>query len=314
MTDRRVAPRVLFWGTPGLFAYRVFQALLQINTPIVGLIVPGASGTGWHPSLRPTPPASDVLMLPSFVASGLVESAWQQAIPVFQFGGEGHQGTFQKNSASWNALMTAVTELAPTVIVVACWHARLPNELLAIPPWGGLNIHPSLLPHFRGPTPLFWQRRAGLEAGGVTIHQIVQAWDAGAIYGQARVVFPEGATMDELDALTGTIGGRVLIELLTRLTMGLAQPIVQPPGGSYHSFPQPEDFVVPTHWLASRAWNFMRVAESFGIPFTIRGQSHTFVAQRALHYQPDTIIPEPWSVSTPAGVAVQFSRGVLVVA
>lgn len=314
MTDRWVAPRILFWGTPGIFAYQVFQALVDTNTPIVGVILPGAFGSGLYRLPHPAPPPSDVLMLPSFVVSGLAESAWQQAIPVFQFGGEGNKGIFQENSASWNALMTSVAELAPTVMVVACWHIRFPQTLLAMAEWGGWNIHPSLLPDFRGPTPLFWQRRIGLKEGGVSIHTMVQRWDAGAIHAQAPVVFPEGATMDELDGITGAMGGRLLIEVLAKMTMEVVQPIAQPSGGSYQSFPQAEDFVVPTHWEVSHAWNFMRAAESFGIPFTIQGQNHSFVAQRALHYQPDTIIPEPWSVSTPTGVAVQFSRGVLVVA
>jgi methionyl-tRNA formyltransferase len=311
--DKASSPRVLLWGTAGNFALSVLQALLHAHVTIIGVVLPGIPGTGWRRYPPPQVPDSDLQMLPSFVSRGLAEQAWEHHIPVYRMGGDLPDGRYQENSTFWNELLVAVTEMAPTVIVVACWHIRLPDPLLAIPTWGGFNIHPSLLPAFRGPTPLFWQRRAGLNGGGVTIHSMVHQWDAGAIVAQSPLSFPDGATMDLLDQQTGTMGGNLLIELLAKMAMGMASATPQPTGGSYQSFPTLEDFVVPTTWTARHAWNFMRVAESFGTPFTIQGVNRTIVAHRAFDLQPGIIIPEPLLVNTSRGMAVQFQSGVLMV-
>lgn len=313
MKDRGVVPRILLWGTAGQFTSGVLQALIDADSSVIGVVMPGTPGTGWREVPRPYLPDSDVLMLPSFVARGTAERAWERHIPLFTIGGKVPNGAYPAKSASWNQLIGAITELAPTVIVVACWHTRLPDPLLAIPVWGGWNIHPSLLPAFRGPTPLFWQRRAGLENGGVTIHGMVHQWDAGDIYAQAPLAFIEGATMEQLDQQTGTVGGALLVSLLAEMAVGRAKPTPQPKGGSYQSFPTVAEFVVPTAWQARHAWNFMRAAESFGIPFTIQGKSGSIVAHRAIAFHPDTIIPEPLLFSTSPEVAVQFQSGALVV-
>jgi len=308
VAETGVAPRVLLWGTPGRFADRVLQTLLRVDVTIVGVVLPGVFGTGWHRLPRPRPPTSDIPMLPSFVTSGLAESASKLNIPVFRADGD------WKNTLTWNKTLGAVTELAPTVIVVACWHTRLPDALLSIPVAGGLNIHPSRLPAFRGPTPFFWQRRAGLEEGAVTIHGMVHEWDAGAIYAQAPLTFPEGATMEMLDDVAGRLGGELVGEVVAKMAMGMALPTPQSSGGSYQSFPHAEDFRVSTTWTARHAWNFMRVAESFGTPFAIEDGERTIVAHRALAFRAGNIIPEPSFVNTPAGVAVHFQSGVVVVA
>ncbi len=314
MKEEWNAPRVLFWGTPGPYASQVFQALLQSGIPIVGVVVPDAPGTEWTPLPPPRPPVSDVLMLPSFVTNGIEELAWHHGIPVFSFGGNQSRETYQTTTASWTALRNAVTELSPTVIVVACWHARLPDDLLAIPAQGGVNVHPSRLPYFRGPTPIFWQRRAGLVEGGVSVHAMVHEWDAGDLYAQSAVPFPNGADMETLDTITGAVGGALLVEVLTQMSAGAALPLPSLTDGSYHSYPHAQDFEIPTSWMALHAWNFMRAAESFRMPFRIQGQTDALTARRAVRYEPHIIIPEPWAVQNGEGIAVQFSDGVLVVA
>ncbi len=309
MTDRWDAPRVLLWGTAGTFAYRVFQTLRAANIAIAGVVLPGASGTGWHQHSPPRPPASDVLMLPSFVAHGLVERAWEEAIPVFRCGANG------QHPAMWDDTYAAVAEIAPTVIVVACWHTRLPDRLLALPLWGGMNLHPSLLPHFRGPTPLFWQRHAGMRETGITIHAMTHKWDAGNIYLQQALPLPDGATMEVLDTLTGTVGGNLLVQILQHKGAEKPQSFPQPPGGTYQTFPTGHDFSIPASWTGLHTWNFMRAAEAFGMPFTFRGDGDKppIIANRAVAYHPHSIIPEPSWVIPPHGMTVHFSDGVLVV-
>jgi methionyl-tRNA formyltransferase len=138
------------------------------------------------------------------------------------------------------------------------------------------------------------------------------AWDQGAVYAQAPVRFPDGATMDVLDRLTGEAGGVLVAVTLSALATGTAQPVAQPEGGTYQSYPRREDFEVPVAWTARHAWNFMRAAEIFETPFAVLSGDRTIVAHRAVAYYPGIHNPES-PLDTPTGLAIQFTDGVLVV-
>jgi methionyl-tRNA formyltransferase len=278
--------------------------MLALNVPVAAVVTPGAPGSGWRELAAPEPLSSEIPLQRSFVMGGLMESAWTRGIPVFSAGT--HNGRPDRE------IDTSVKAQNPSLIVVACWPARLPGWLLEIPEHGGINIHPSRLPNFRGPVPLFWQRRAGLDEGAVTIHEMSARIDEGAVYGRTEILFPDGAAMEELDGIAGGAGGEAAATVVTAIAAGLARPVPQPPGGSYQSYPRAEDFSLSTSWSARHAWNFMRAAESFGVPFTIRAGERTIVAHRAVAFRPGSRYREP-VLDTPDGLAVQFTSGVVMV-
>src|SRR5689334_21622986 len=70
------------------------------------------------------------------------------------------------------ALVDALRRLAPDAIAVACFPFRLPPPLLALPPLGCPNVHPSLLPRGRGPEPIFWTLRRGERETGATVFRM----------------------------------------------------------------------------------------------------------------------------------------------
>ena len=79
-----------------------------------------------------------------------------------------------------------IEELQVDIGVVYALHLLLPKSVFSMPRYGFLNLHPSLLPDYRGPNPLFWQYYDGIEESGFTVHQIDEKEDHGCIYGQAR--------------------------------------------------------------------------------------------------------------------------------
>ncbi len=239
-------------------------------------------------------------MLPSYVEQSVVELGWQQGIPVWQGGSSGE------------ALLDLVRALAPDAIVVACWPTRLPEALLALPRWGCLNVHPSLLPAYRGPAPLFWQLRDGLHTSGVTIHQMSARLDEGPLLAQAPFRLPSGASGEQLDRLAAQLGGQLLGRVLDQMERGRLEPRPQPAGGSYQGWPTEADFVVPTTWSARHAWTFMRGTEEWGIPFTIPLPDGPLVVTRALAVAPRAALRQPVAYRGDQ-VAVQFSPGVLLV-
>ncbi len=104
--------------------------------------------------------------------------------------------------------------------MVACFSFVLPPALLQAPRLGCYNLHPSLLPGYRGPAPLFWQRRLGEEQTGVTLHRMTPAVDAGEIVAQVGVPLPDGSSAAQADALTAQVGAGLMLHMLARLVQG----------------------------------------------------------------------------------------------
>ena len=86
-----------------------------------------------------------------------------------------------------NKLAKQLTELKPDLIVVTAYGQLLGKEILAIPPLGCWNIHPSLLPKYRGPSPIQAAILNGDRETGVTIIQMTEKLDAGPIIAQEKV-------------------------------------------------------------------------------------------------------------------------------
>ncbi len=241
----------MFLGRPCAFSRLAFEPLVAANLPIVGVIIPAAAGAGPEPRRVAAAGRSALPMAPT----DLVGLAHALGIPVFAV-----------RALRAPASLALLAQLRPTVLGAACFPRRLPAEWLAAAPRGALNIHPSRLPAYRGPEPLFWQLRQAEPHPGVTVHQMDADFDTGPILAQHAIPWPAGASEAELERLTAAAGGRLLAELLTAGRFA-AQP--QPAAdASYYPRPTAVDLVIPTTWPARRAFNFMRGAAGWG-PFVI---------------------------------------------
>lgn len=123
------------------------------------------------------------------------------------------------------------------IMLVACYPWRLHAALYELCPLGAVNLHPSLLPAYRGPQPIYWQLRHRVAESGVSLHRVVAELDAGPIV--ARRAY--GMTGDE-DAATLTrrlahLGAELLLNFLgdpeTALSEARAQDLAR---ASYHGF------------------------------------------------------------------------------
>lgn len=119
-----------------------------------------------------------------------------------------------------------VAELENTewdVFVVAAYAKLIPKNLLDMPKRGCLNVHPSLLPKFRGPSPALSAILADERATGVTIMQMAEKMDAGPIIAQARIELEEEAWPpkgSEFETLLATEGGNLLAETIPHWISG----------------------------------------------------------------------------------------------
>jgi len=164
---------------------------------------------------------------------------------------------------SW---LARLVELAPDVIVAGCFPWRLPQAMLAVPRFGCLNVHPSLLPDGRGPEPVFWAFQRGLRETGVTVHRMDRDFDTGPIHAQVTVPIGDDATMASLETELASRGGTLVRQVIDDLVQGTAVPTPQPDSPStWARFPDPNDLTVSTDWAAIDAARFIRaVAPVFG--------------------------------------------------
>lgn len=112
--------------------------------------------------------------------------------------------------------LDTVRALAPALILVGGFSQILRSTLLAIPPRGAVNVHPSVLPRYRGPNPLYWVLANGEPETGVTMHYMDEGIDSGAIVAQERFAIEAGD--DE----------RALLERASRVAQHLVQVMLPP--------------------------------------------------------------------------------------
>ncbi|MCA9873849.1 MAG: hypothetical protein KC441_09345, partial [Anaerolineales bacterium] len=173
--------RVVYFGMLGDFSRRPLQALLAAEVMITAVCVPAAEKWPGVRRVEPVTAVSQLPLLTPFAAATIVSIAWQQSIPVYEIGDLNASDT-----------RDCLAGLQPDIACVACFDRRIPGGVLAIPRHGFLNVHPSLLPDFRGPAPLFWTFREGIRATGVTVHFMDEGLDTGDIVLQTPLTLPDG--------------------------------------------------------------------------------------------------------------------------
>ena len=183
----------------------------------------------------------------------------------------------------------------PGLIITACFPRRLPGAILDWPRYGCLNVHPSLLPAYRGPNPVFWQLRAGETMSGVTIHKLDADLDAGDIVATKSIALPEARTAAVITGALVDAGGRLLAQLLTEhdwdALPGTAQDHAK---ATYDPWPTRKDFRIFEHWSAERAFRFMHGTVAWGQPYVFESGGKRVVLDRALDFNPADALSAPW--------------------
>jgi methionyl-tRNA formyltransferase len=119
-------------------------------------------------------------------------------------------------------VVAQLTQLAPEAIVTVAYGKIIPREILDLPPLGCINLHPSLLPKYRGASPIPRAIQAGEPVTGVTIMYQSDALDAGDIILQREVPIDPTDTAQTLEHRLARIGADALIEALTVIAAGQA--------------------------------------------------------------------------------------------
>jgi UDP-4-amino-4-deoxy-L-arabinose formyltransferase / UDP-glucuronic acid dehydrogenase (UDP-4-keto-hexauronic acid decarboxylating) len=103
------------------------------------------------------------------------------------------------------------------LLLVTGWPRVLGERVLSVARVAAVNVHPSMLPHYRGRDPLFWAILRGEREVGVTLHRMTEAIDAGPILSQRRVAVPDDATSETLAAAVDREGAALIPDLVARV-------------------------------------------------------------------------------------------------
>ncbi len=292
--------KLLLWGTESQLTQVVFNRLAA-QWPLAALVVPAMlpNAPAVAALLPPAPAADELTLVNQFVHNSTVALAWQLGLSVYALG--------RLHSP---AVRDWLHRLQPDLVCVACFPWRIPARLLAIPTAGFLNLHPARLPHYRGPAPLFWQLRDGVQESAVTIHWMDETFDTGAIAAQAPLLLAEGSSGPQVDQHIGDLGASLFTEVLTAIRSGTMPRQPQPAGGSYQSWPAAADFRLDAHWSAQHAFNFMRGTAEWQQPYQFVTGERTIYLTRALDYRPKERLAKPF-IQAHGVVAIQCQPGVL---
>jgi methionyl-tRNA formyltransferase len=117
--------------------------------------------------------------------------------------------------------------LAPELLIVAAYGLILPRSVLAIPPLGGLNIHASLLPRWRGAAPIQRAILAGDAQTGVCLMRMEPGLDTGPVFACERLALGPEATAASVHDQLAAMGARLLLQRLDAIIDGSLTPMPQ---------------------------------------------------------------------------------------
>ncbi len=185
--------RLVFAGTPD-FAATALKALIADGHTIVGVYSQPDRPAGRGRKLQPSP---------------VKQVALDHEIPVFQ------PETLKTPEAQ-----KQLADLNPDVMIVAAYGLILPKAVLDIPTHGCLNIHASLLPRWRGAAPIQRAIAAGDDETGITIMQMDEGLDTGAMLLKSLTAIDDSDTGGSLHDRLAELGGNAIIKALELLQKG----------------------------------------------------------------------------------------------
>lgn len=193
-------PRILFMGTP-VFALPALRLLREMQYPLIGVVT------------QPDRPKG----------RGLKEVAPPVKILAQEFG----LPVFQPVKVKDESFLKVFRELNPDMVVLVAFGQILPKTIIDYPPLKCLNIHPSLLPKYRGAAPLNWQIIRGETKTGVSIMIMDEGMDSGDVLLQEETPLGVAETFGELHDHLARLGASLLMKSIEQMTGGTAKRMQQ---------------------------------------------------------------------------------------
>lgn len=193
--------KIVFFGTPEPAA-EILEELIKAGHKIICVVTQPDRPKGRGQKVA-FPPVKEVSL--------------KHALPIEQPGSV-------KNNPVFSSLLDS---LRPDLGVVVAYGKILPKEILAIPKYGFINVHASLLPKYRGAAPIQWALLKGEKETGISIFRLTELLDAGPILLQKKVKIKEEDTAEDLSERLFSEGSKLLLKALKLIEEGKAEYLNQ---------------------------------------------------------------------------------------
>jgi methionyl-tRNA formyltransferase len=195
--------KIVMMGT-GTFAEPTFQTLLDSPHQIVGLVTQPDRVTGQERGSTRQ------------IGKGMKAMAQERDVPVLQ-----------PESINTPPGVAALRAFAPELLVVAAYGQILSNDVLQAASQGGINVHGSLLPKYRGAAPVAWAIYHGEKQTGVTIIRMTIGLDAGDMLAQESIDVGANETAGELETRLAPLGARLALRVIDQIASNTTHGIKQ---------------------------------------------------------------------------------------
>ena len=192
--------RLVFMGTPEIAA-GILKTLIASRHDVVGVVTqpdkPNSRGNG-------------------IIFSDVKKVALEHEIPIFQ-----------PEKASEETFVESIRQLDPDIIVVAAYGQILRENILNLPNYRCINVHASLLPKYRGASPIQWAVINGEKETGITIMHMEKGLDTGDMILARKLELAPDETAGSLHDRLMELAGPTLLEAMDMIENGTADPIPQ---------------------------------------------------------------------------------------
>ena len=197
--------RIIYLGTSDI-AVPPLKALIDSDQEVVAVVTQPDKSSGRGKNIRFSP---------------VKEAALAAGLPVLQ-----------PEKIKEEEVQSELKQLRPDLFVVTAYSQKIPDDVIHIAPYGCINIHPSLLPKYRGAAPLIGAILNGEEVTGVTIMRIAAELDAGNILAQEELPIEPDDTLRTLEPKAAALGAKMLLNVIGQIEKGTLSEREQDPAAA----------------------------------------------------------------------------------
>lgn len=201
-------------------------------------------------------------------------------------------------------LTPVLRQLKPDIILCFTFPHRISQEICQIPTYGAINIHPSVLPLYRGPNPMR-QFYDGAQSFGATAHRIAEDYDTGEILSQQSTLLPEKVTHH-----TSVVWGEMIRECIAE---GMHKAIAGIPGitQDHSNATYAAPFTDEEKWINFHEPTSVVLRKTLGLNLTGGLAKATINGET---YKIHSVQPYPFNYNKPAGSVIKQENGLFVIA
>lgn len=223
--------------------------------------------------------------------------------------------TFQPEKLD-DAFIEEVKDLNPDILAVTAFGKIFRKNFIDIFPQGGLNVHPSLLPKFRGASPIQSALLSGDTETGISIQRLALKMDSGAILAQERYTYKPEDTSESLTVYFAERGAELLSDVISAIESGSAVETPQNEAeATLCSYVQKEDGLIDWSDAAAVIDRKLRAFTPWPGVYTYFGEKKLNVLEAQLHPEETSDAPcgKVIRIDKKAGILIQTGDGILAV-